>query len=84
MEKELFSTIEAAKMLGVTRIAVHHRIKSGKLKATKVGRNYVIEKRDLLEAVGEELGEEKKRQIEIVVNKAVEDYGEALKKLGEE
>lgn len=84
MEKELFSTSEAAKILGISRVAVFKKIKSEEIKATKVGRNYVIEKGTLLEAVGHNLGLDKKRQIEMAVEKAFGEYGDALRKLGKE
>lgn len=45
--KKLLSTSQVAEILGISRIAVHKRIKAGKLKATKVGRNYVINDSDL-------------------------------------
>ena len=84
MEKKLYSTVEAAKILGISRIAVFQKIRSGEIAATKVGRNYVIERDRLFEAVGEKLGEKKKRQVETAVSKTIQDYGEALKKLGRE
>lgn len=84
MERELYSTMEAADILGISRVAVFQKIQSGEIKATKVGRNYVIEKDHLLELVGETLGEERKQEIEAAVNKTMSEYGEALKKLGRE
>ena len=45
--KEFFSTMEAAKILDISRIAVFQNIKAGKIKATQVGRNYIISKKEL-------------------------------------
>ncbi len=42
VKKEYLSTSELAKLLGVSRIAVFKKIKSGKIKAFKIGRNYVV------------------------------------------
>ena len=84
MAKELFSTIEVAKLLGISRVAVFKKIKSGEIKARKVGRNYVVNKKDLPEILGSFLREEKKREIELAVKKAVHDYGETLRLLGKE
>ncbi|MDP3953260.1 MAG: helix-turn-helix domain-containing protein [bacterium] len=84
MKAELYSTVQVAKILGISRIAVFQKIQSGEIKATKVGRNYVIEKNHLLELVGETLGEERKKEIEIVVDKTINEYGDALKRLGKE
>ena len=41
------STSELADILGISRIAVFKKIKSGQIKAQKVGRNYVIDRKDL-------------------------------------
>ncbi len=84
MRKELYSTAEAAKILGISRIAVFQKIQSGAIQAMKVGRNYVIEKDHILELVGETLGKDRKQDIEMVVNKAMDEYGDALRKLGRE
>lgn len=64
MRKNKLSTIEAAKALGITRQAVLKKIKEGKIKAEKVGRNYVINKADLPIRFGGELTEEKKSVID--------------------
>ena len=45
--KEFFSTMEAAKILDISRVAVFQNIKAGKIKATQVGRNYIISKKEL-------------------------------------
>ncbi len=49
MTDKFYSTPEVAKILGISRIAVFKKIKSGKLKAVKVGKGYVISKEDLME-----------------------------------
>jgi excisionase family DNA binding protein len=46
-----FSTIQVAKILKISRIAVFKNIKSGKLKAEKAGRNYIIKREDLIEDI---------------------------------
>ncbi len=84
MEKTLFSAGEAAKILGISRIAVFKKIKSGKIKAVKVGCNFVIQKKALAETLGESIGEDKKREIEKVVNRAVREYKEVFRQLGKE
>lgn len=45
--KEFVSTGELAKILGISRIAVFKKIKKGEIRAVKVGRNFVIKRRDL-------------------------------------
>jgi excisionase family DNA binding protein len=49
MSEKLYSTPEVAKILGMSRIAVFKKIKTGKLKAMKVGKGYVVAKTDLME-----------------------------------
>jgi excisionase family DNA binding protein len=47
-EDDFVSVAQAAELLGITRQAVLKRIRTGRLRATKVGRNYVVSK-DALE-----------------------------------
>lgn len=83
-DNNLLSTTEAAKILGISRVAVFKKIKSGEIKAKKVGRNFVIAQEDIHEAMGTALGASKKRTIEDSVRKSVKEYGEALRLLGKE
>lgn len=46
-EKDLFTCTEAAKLFGVTRMAVQQWIRRGGIKAAKVGGKYYIAGRDL-------------------------------------
>ena len=80
------STTEAAKILNVSRITVFKRIKSGEIKAEKIGRNYAIPKDNFLSDVSSNaiLSDDKKNEIKNVVKKAVKEYGEAFKLLGKE
>lgn len=45
--KEFYTTKELAELLGVSRVAVFNRIKKGDIKAKKMGRNFVIFKKDI-------------------------------------
>ena len=47
MKKHLIGTAEAARILGISRIAVFKKIQKGQLEAAKIGRNYVIDRRNL-------------------------------------
>jgi excisionase family DNA binding protein len=84
MWKNLLSTTEAAKLLGISRVAVFKQIKAGKIKAKKVGRNFIIEKKELPFLLEEALSDANKRQIEEAVKKTIEEYGETIKLLGAE
>lgn len=82
--KKYISTIELAKILGVSRITIFNRIKKGQIKAEKVGRNFIINQQDLPEILGNDLTQKDKEEIEKAVKKTVAEYGETLKLLGKE
>jgi len=82
--KKLFSTTEIAKILGVSRIAVFKKIKTGEIKAVKAGRNYVISDDVLAEVLGKKFTARQKREIEAAVHKIVKEYGDVLQRLGRE
>jgi excisionase family DNA binding protein len=82
--KEFITTVELAKILGISRIAVFKRIKRGQIKAIRVGRNFIISKNSLPEILGNILSEKNKREIETAVKKTVKEYGQTLRLLGNE
>lgn len=75
---------ELAKMLRISRIALYKKVKTGEIKAIKVGRNYAIPQRYVLSILGKSLSKEEKKEIDAAVKKTVKDYGEVLKLLGRE
>ena len=75
---------ELAEMLGVSRIAVFKKIRSGKIKAEKIGRNYVIPKEEVESIFGLFISEDRRREIEDVVKKTISEYGKTLRLLGKE
>jgi excisionase family DNA binding protein len=44
---EMLSTLEAAEKLGISSIRIRQLIQDGKIKAKKLGRDYVIEESEL-------------------------------------
>lgn len=80
-DKRFFSTTELAKILGISRIAVYKKIKKGEIMAMRVGRNFVIDKKDLGNILGKELTEKEKKEIEKAVKKVVKEYRETLRLL---
>lgn len=78
------STSELAKMLGISRIAVFKKIKKGEIKAIKIGRNFVIDKKNLGGILGNALNSAQKTEIDNAVTRTVREYGETLKLLGKE
>jgi len=83
-DKEFLSTTELAKLLGISRIAVFQKIKKGEIKAVKVGRNFIINKKDLGDIFGKALSPENKKIIDKAVSRTAKEYGETLKLLGDE
>jgi excisionase family DNA binding protein len=85
MANERYLTIPGlAKLLGVSRIAIYNRVKSGQIPATKIGKTYVITDRTIATILGKEVTREGKKRIDAAVHKTVQEYGEVLKKLGKE
>ncbi|MFA4890500.1 MAG: helix-turn-helix domain-containing protein [Candidatus Paceibacterota bacterium] len=84
MTKTMYSTSEAAKILNLSRIEVFRKIKAGKIKAQKIGRNYIISHESIMETLGHIIGSHRKEEIENTINKALKEYREVFKKLGKE
>jgi excisionase family DNA binding protein len=82
--KNLISSSELAKILGVTRVTVFRRIKSGEIKAIKVGRNFVIDKKNLPGVLVKTLLPHNQREIDRGFDKLIKNYGETLRLLGKE
>jgi len=83
MDDRFISTKEAAELMGVSRVTIFNKIKKGEIEAKKIGRNYVIDKRSL-GSIYQDITPKQKKLISKAVKKAVEEFGEALKKLGRE
>ena len=47
IQEKYLSTTETASLLGISRVAVFKKIQNGKIKAEKVGRNYIVHKNEL-------------------------------------
>ena len=85
MEKSEYLTIpELAEILGISRIAVYKKVKNGQIKATKIGRNYAINRGEIAMILGKNLREEDKKEIDEAVKRTVKEYGQTLKLLGSE
>lgn len=46
-EKNFYTTNELAELLGISRISVFKRLRQGSIKGFKMGRNFVIFKKDI-------------------------------------
>lgn len=83
-DKNYLTIKELAEILKISRVAVFNRVKKGQIPATKIGRNFIIFKKDIPTILGEELTEKIKKEIERGVARVVNEYGETLKLLGKE
>jgi len=84
MNKNFLSTTELADLLGISRVAVFQKIKNGDIPAKKAGRNFVIAKKDIAYLLSQELTNDEKKEIDVAVDRVIEEYGETLKLLAKE
>lgn len=82
--KEFLSVKQLADLLGISRVAVFYKIKSGMIKAEKVGKTYIIPRMQLKGVLLASSDENLKKEVEKGVKKVVAEYGETLKMLGKE
>jgi len=47
IEKNFYTVGELAEVLGISRVSVFKRVKQGSIKGQKLGRNFIILKKDL-------------------------------------
>ena len=83
-DEQYLSIPRVAAILGMSRIAVYKKVKKGEIKAIKIGRTYGIPQSYLAEVGGGAIDSAKKKRINRAVKKAVREYGELLRKLGNE
>ena len=85
MERNEFLTIpQLARLLGLSRIAVYNRVKSGEIKAIRIGRTYAINTKDIADILGKTLTKKGREEIDRAIKKTVDEYGEVLRLLGQE
>ncbi len=82
-KNEYLSVSEAAKMIGYSRQHVLRLIKSGQIKAKRIGRSFVVKKNDL-PGLFSEISPIEKKEVVRSVDKIFKYYEDALKKLGKE
>lgn len=82
--KEFYTVKELADILHISRIAVFNRIKKGQIKAEKIGRNYIIRRKDLKGIICDSLTDNLKEEIDIGVARVIREYDDTLKMLGKE
>lgn len=80
--KKYFSLSEIAQMLGISRIAVFKKVKSGQIKTEKIGKAYAVSAEEVEQILGKKLTTTQKEVIDRGVRKTVKEYGEVLQMLG--
>jgi excisionase family DNA binding protein len=87
-DNKYLSIAQVAKILGISRVAVYKKVKKGDMAHIRIGKMYAIPKEGIIRKIrrikGHPLGPEEQERIKLAVDKTVKDYGEVLKKLGEE
>lgn len=82
-EEEYISVAEAAAETGYSRIHIVRLIHAEKIKAKRIGRSFVVEKKSLPVIFGE-ISKNEEKEIDKAVDKVFKNYGDAIKKLGKE
>ncbi len=75
---------QLAERLGLSRTTVYRYVKAGKIPAIKIGRNYVIDEKQISELLSKEITEADKKRIDQAVEKVIKEYGDVIRKLGKE
>jgi len=82
--KPYYSLAETGRFLGISRIAVYHKVKKGELEAVRIGRSWAVPAAALEYFLGRSLRETDKRELDTAVKRVVSEYGDVLEKLGRE
>jgi excisionase family DNA binding protein len=82
--RRYFSIPDAASLLGMSRVAVYKKVKSGEIRAIKLGRTYGISSTYMAQLLGKNVGHVRRKQIDRAVKRVVREYGELLRMLGKE
>jgi len=82
--QEYFSIPEVAQLMGVSRIYIYALVKKGSIQAIRIGRNYAIPKKNIDVLLRSALSDKEKDSISKGVKKTIREYGDVLKKLGNE
>ncbi len=87
-KKQYLSVTQVANLLGMSRQAVHKKIKNGEIKTIKIGHAFGISRDEVKRIVGDIYGhmlsEDEKNKIDSIIDKTIKEYGDVLKWLGNE
>ena len=82
--KRYYSLAQVGRLLGISRIAVYKKVRKGEIEAIRIGRSWAVPASALEHLLGRALREKEKKEIDAVVRRVVDEYGEVLEKLGRE
>lgn len=84
--KLFFSPPEVAKLLGISRATVLNKIKKGLLKADRIGKYFIIPREEIEHLLDSDktLSVKEKDEINKAVERAIKEYGQAIRMLGKE
>ena len=72
---------QLAEKMGLSRIAVYNKVKSGQIKARRVGRIYEIPASEVEAILSGSPTASQKRRLRAAVRRAVREYGSVLERL---
>ncbi len=84
MTKDYYSIEEVANILRVSKKTIWQWIKDGRVKTRRVGRSNTFPHAIVMELLGQTIKPQERINIEKIINKALKEYGETFKKLGNE
>ncbi len=81
--KNFYTVPELAKIIGLSRSQIFRRVQANLIPHQKAGRIYLVP-RSYVDSVLGEITTEDQKEIEKAVKKVIRQYGDVIKKLGEE
>jgi excisionase family DNA binding protein len=81
--EKFISTTDLAEILGISRSAVHKKIKNGEIEVVRVGRSYLVP-RSSIPGLSTRITKRQREIISKAVHRTAVEYGEVLERLGRE
>lgn len=81
--KDYLTTTQAAKKLGISRMQVIRKIRTGDIDAQRVGRSFIIPK-DEIDIIFKSGKKKDFEKVSGAVRKVIREYGEVIKRLSKE
>ena len=84
MPKEYYTVPEIADILNVSRISIYRKVKKGEIRATMVGKTYIVHSKDLAEILGRKITRKEQELVDSAVKMSIKEYGKVFKLLAQE